>query len=267
MPHLSLETIARLVDEAPDAAERAHLDACVECRRTLEDMRADLAALQALPALEPPAEEWPAIETRLAAEGLLRHPRQRIAWQLSLLRAAAAVAIFVFGGFTGAIWTGQRLPASDERTALGPGPVTGPSITQQSPRVAAPARLEGGDVRPAPGLTRPVRSVDPALADNPLAVALLTGRLPQTHDEAVLLLGEAEALYLSALTRLTELGPNDVGDPIARVAALEGIAAITRAALDRAPADPVLNGYHITAIAQREAALRQIAATTGGSWF
>jgi hypothetical protein len=45
---------------------------------------------------------------------------------------------------------------------------------------------------------------------------------------------------------------------VSRLAALEGIVLTTRAALDDAPADPVINGYHLTALEQRDAILRQI---------
>ena len=49
-------------------------------------------------------------------------------------------------------------------------------------------------------------------------------------------------------------------DPVNRLAALEGIVLTTRAALNEAPADPVINGYHLTALEQRDAILRQIQA-------
>lgn len=244
MSHLSIETLARLVDDAPDAAEKAHLEACGDCRRELEDMRADLARLQALPALEPPPDDWEIIQHRLAEEGLLRRPRTGPSVRAGVLRAAAAIAIFLMGGAAGAAWTGER-PT--------------PGIIG-----AAPGRLAGGDVRAA----RPSFAGARGPAENVLAAAVLTGRLPETRDETTALLGEAEALYLNVLERAAELSAGaEGGDPVARLAALQGITAITRAALDRAPADPVLNGYHITALAQREATLRQIAAMTGGSWF
>ena len=110
-------------------------------------------------------------------------------------------------------------------------------------------------------------------AEEPARAVYITNTLPwrppQNREEATILLGEAEALYLDALGHAAQLGTagTDLGDPYARLAALEGIAAITRAALGQAPADPVLNGYHVTAIAQREALLRQIATMTGASWF
>jgi hypothetical protein len=242
MSHLNPETLARLVDEAPDAAERAHLDACADCRRMLEDMRADLAALQSLPALEPPVGEWERIEARLAAEGLLRRPAQRLAWRAVSLRAAATLAVFLMGAAAGVAW-------------LTPGG-SGPAIAADP--TAATANV------PAFGIG--------TLAGQPGAQVLveaLAGRAPRSRDEAALLLAEAEALYLDALGRVALYGPAgpELGDPYARLAALEGIAAITRAALGQAPADPVLNGYHVTAIAQREALLRQIATASRASWF
>jgi hypothetical protein len=54
--------------------------------------------------------------------------------------------------------------------------------------------------------------------------------------------------------------------PAARLAALEGILLSTGAALEAAPADPMINGYYLSAIGQREAMLRQIAAA-GEPWY
>jgi hypothetical protein len=269
MSHLNLETLARLVDDAPAPEEKAHLEACAACRRELEDLRADLVVLQSMPALEPPPSEWQDIEDRLAAEGLLRRPHQRPGWRATLLRAAASVAIFLLGGTAGAAWMMQR----PTEFVAGVQETNQPALAIDR-QVRGPATaLRGGDVQAAPralagpARSRPIRPGQPQVVDNVLAAALINGRLPQTRDEAAMFLGEAEALYLSALARVSELGAAETGDPMVRVAALEGITAITRAALERAPADVVLNGYHISAIAQREAALRQIAAVAGGSWF
>lgn len=90
---------------------------------------------------------------------------------------------------------------------------------------------------------------------------------PASAGEAVEALRHAEEAYLSALARYAEVsGTADAGDPVNRLAALEGIALTARAALQDAPADPVLNGYLLTALGQREAILRSISAP-GETWF
>lgn len=89
-----------------------------------------------------------------------------------------------------------------------------------------------------------------------------------TAAEAERALIATEAEYVAALSRYAELTGTDVtDDPLNRLAALEGIVLTTRAALREAPADPVINGYHLTALTQREAMLRQISSTSGDGWF
>ena len=78
----------------------------------------------------------------------------------------------------------------------------------------------------------------------------------------------SEAAYLAALTRYAEaIGATDTHDPLSQLAALEGIVLTTRAALEDAPADPIINGYHLAALGQREALLKRIAAAPGAEWF
>ena len=91
---------------------------------------------------------------------------------------------------------------------------------------------------------------------------------PATADEAERALREAEAAYLAALARFAEFAPaSRTSDPVARLAALEDILFTTREALNAAPADPIINGYHLSALAQREATVRQIALTPGDRWY
>jgi hypothetical protein len=263
MSHLTIETIARLVEDPPTVDESAHLETCAPCRRELEDMRADVASLALLPSLEPPADQWVTIETRLAGEGLLRLRRSRLAWTTVAFRIAAAIILFVLGGASAAAWLGTRQPAplADRGATVG-----NPDIVAETP---APARTPGARVA-NPALPRSAPSVEARawLRSNPRLAAVLEGREPGDYDEAVGFYREAEALYLNALTRMAQLGGGtDYGDPYARLAALEAITSITRTALGQAPADPVLNGYHVTALAQRDATLRQIAARTTDSWF
>lgn len=90
----------------------------------------------------------------------------------------------------------------------------------------------------------------------------------RTPAEAAQHLDVAETAYLTALGRYTELTSTPASvDPAARLAALEGIVLSARAALEAAPADPIINGYYLTAMGQREAVLRQIAQVSDDPWF
>ncbi len=88
--------------------------------------------------------------------------------------------------------------------------------------------------------------------------------------EAASALAAAEAEYMNALARFARLNYSDDGmDPLSRLAALEGIVLTTRSALREAPADPVINGYHLTALGQRDELLRRIEGleSAGDEWF
>jgi hypothetical protein len=230
MQHLTIETVARLVDHTPDSGEAAHLEACEECRHLLEAMRADLAALADLPMIEPPPTEWDDLEARLLEEGLIRRrPVQPSRWSMGAVRAAASVAIFALGAFAGAGWT----------------------------------REPTGRLEPITPSFAGVETSSTASASMPLVAV----REPRSAEETLAFYRQAEAVYLDALDRAASIRGGESENPVARLAALNAIAAITRSALAESPADPVLNGYHLTALAQREAIVRQMAASGNGRWF
>jgi hypothetical protein len=86
--------------------------------------------------------------------------------------------------------------------------------------------------------------------------------------DAAQALAEAEAAYLEALTRFTELSDEPFsGDPTARLVALESIVQATGVALRQAPADPVINGYHLSARGERDETLRQVAQLASAEWY
>ena len=245
MSHLTLETLARLVDDVADPTEAGHLDVCAQCRNELEALRADAAALHALPDPEPSAAQWLRLEHRLEREGIMRRTWR---WQPTLLRMAAALVIFVLGAVSASLIMRPR-----ERQLMTANDTPVRTVNAQPETVYVPATRLAENAEPAP--------VHAAAA---ATVASTTARTP---EEAVARLRSAETDYLAALTRYTELsGRTEAGDPLARLAALESIVATTRAALGRAPADPVINGYHLTAVAQRDALLRQVSAS-GSTWY
>lgn len=242
MSHLTIETLARLVDESPDPTENGHLDICEQCREELEFLRADAAALRILPDPRPPIAAWVALEQRLENEGLAR----RTSWTTHALRVAAILVVFVFGSVMGAMF--MR-------------PNTGPVATTREPALTMPAAAVSQHV-----INDTPRS--PAvMAAAPITGPRVNTRPAATAEEALARLRDAESAYLSALGRVSDFtGRAETTDPVARLAALESIVATTRAALGQAPADPVINGYHLTAVAQRDATLRQLAAS-GQNWY
>lgn len=220
MSHLTLETLARLVDEPASAAEAGHLERCAVCRAELGGLVGQTAALGGLPdLLPPPPGAWTALEDRLRREGLLRVRPRALPAGGRLLRIAATLAVFLLGGAAG---------------------------------FAARGRLE------APGVVLPDQ--------DPPAVPSI--RPVDDVDGAARALAEAEARYRAALAQYTELAGAEAGtNPIARLSALEDIVLATREALSEAPADPVINGYHLTALAQREATVRQLVRASGSTWY
>lgn len=261
MSHLNLEALARLVDEAPTALEAAHLAACAQCRDELQVLHEQTAQLAALPALQPPPEDWDRLEQRLQEEGLIRTPlaayarsRQHSPWLTYGARAAAAVALFAVGTLTG--------------RALQPEPAPGMAATRTAPVIDATAPAPARDAIPA--VLEPEESgiieAEPA-PPRRLTAGGGASRAPRDAEEAFDLLQQAESSYLEALARFAELsGSTRTDDPTARLAALEGIVLTTRAALAQAPTDPVINGYHLTALAQRDATLRQVSAGAADRW-
>ena len=245
MSHLTLENLARLIDDTPDPTETSHLDNCKQCRDELEGMRADASALRSLDDPEPPVAQWLLLEQRLEREGLMRRTWR---WQPTVLRAAAAIVIFVLGGISASLLTQPK-----EREYLTQNTPNTGTVQQNAPVTNPAATLAENAIVNAPAPAAQIAVAQPAPA--------------RTPEEAAARLRTAESDYLTALTRYTELaGRAAEGDPLARLAALESIVATTRAALGRAPADPVINGYHLTAVAQRDALLRQVSAS-GQTWY
>jgi len=255
MSHLSLETIARIADEGPSVEENRHLDVCAACRTELDAMREDVHALGLLPDVAPAPDQWQALEQRLVAEGLL-HARRQVAWYQGpqLMQAAAAVVLFIGGA------------AAGRMTMTAPPP---PVVAQRdAPAQVAP--LQQQDIATSPMLD-PAPAQPVAAAEPPRNVQLASndfGRPANTADEAAALLRQVEDLYATVLSRYAELsGQAQGGDPVARLAALQSIVNTTQAALNQAPTDPIINGYHLTALAQRDAVLRQLTARNQAAWY
>jgi hypothetical protein len=82
---------------------------------------------------------------------------------------------------------------------------------------------------------------------------------------------DAEQRYVSAVSRYRELMEQQGGDasgvdPISRYAALEHLVSVSQAAVRQAPGDPFLNGVLASALAERDAAARQVSVSRD-NWF
>ena len=229
MQHLTIETLARLVDERARPEEATHLAACEACSTELLALREQTGALAGLPEIMPPVGDWKVLEAQLRSEGLVRD--QSLARKLGLARtpawmpAAAAVVLFLGGAGVGAGITAR----ADGSAAVtdGRGSLAGADFA---------ASTQSGGVEDAAAAVR--------LAE-------------QRYVSAV-------SRYREILERD---GVQDATtDPISRYAALEHLVSVSQAAVRQAPGDPFLNGFLASALAERDAAARMVSASRD-NWF
>lgn len=221
MGHLKIESLARLVSEAPSPDEEKHLESCSACRLELKALQEQTESIGSLPDLRPPVGDWEALEARLVSEGLIRSSglarRASHWWSSGWMQAAAALVLFLGGAALG-----RGTFASGE----------GGDFAQGSPP-------QGLQLIPVGTQAVPLSN----LADAADAV------------------NRTERQYMDALLRYRQIldsqgDPTFIGDPTIRFAALEAIVAAGRAAVQQAPADPFLNGVLVSALAERQALLR-----------
>jgi hypothetical protein len=278
MQHLTLESLARLVDEPASPAEAAHVASCLVCRRELDEMRAQTHALAGLDDPEPAPDAWLALETALRAEGLIRDVPARPAVRYAgrgWLRIAAGLALFLLGGAAGVYLRGHpRGPVA----SAGPGTVRGEPVVVRGPRTAVGGRFaSAGAGLPEVDVRGPM-VVEPVERGQGVRLASQGGdgaRVPPARHPAPSAevasaqrqLAEAEAGYMAALQRYAAIAdPQSGADAGTRMAALDRMINTTRAALESAPDDPVANGYHLAALRERDDLRRQIA-QTDKDWF
>lgn len=218
MEHLTIEGLARLVDEPMRPEEAKHLAVCRACADELAALKAQTETLGALPELLPPQGDWKVLEAGLRSEGLVRDPslfqKLGLARTPSWMPAAAAVVLFLGGAGVGSLATSRA----------------------------------GNGVPGAP---------------TPVAV--------RSVDDAATAVRDAEQAYVTAVSRYRELMETQGGnapsvDPVTRYAALEHLVSVSQAAVRQAPGDPFLNGFLASALAERDAAARQVSANRD-NWF
>jgi len=221
MSHLSPERLAALVDETPTAAELAHLAGCAECARERAAYRnlVELAVNRSA-SIASPLTSWDALRPALAQDGIIDG--------------------------------GKRSPVAKER------------FGRPWRQAAAAVLLISG------GLVAGRLSAGASLLPRTAALSTQTGSsnidsLPhfRSVDDARAAQTQAQALFQNATAFIaqqdTTITPAE--SPAAmrtRLAALDRTRQVLGEALNQAPSDPVINGYYLTTVGQREATLRQM---------
>jgi hypothetical protein len=225
MSHLITDRLAAIADETPTPDEATHLAGCWDCRAEVAAYRR-LARMAAMaPVHSEPLSAWSNLAPQLRAEGII----------VDAQRSGGSV-----------------VSLADHRASR--------PLKTWSLRIAAGlALLIGGGV--AGRATATPVAFEPMLTN----AAIPTSQYG-SPDEAIRALSVAQQQYQSAAAFLASrdsssrfVGMNQDSYE-ARLAALDEIAATTRAALYRAPQDPLLNQYYLTTLGAREATLREIGA-------
>jgi hypothetical protein len=226
MSHLPDERLAALFDEPPTSAELAHLASCERCAAE----RASYRALRELALAEQarigtPLSNWDTLAPALRADGVIDTGEWRVARRPrrfgGVWSQVAAALLIALGGI-----------AYGRYTAVGS---ILPESTDGGPRVAA--------------LT--------STPDSMSFASIEEARAAQERFEA---LYQSAALYLAAHDTL-EISPDSPAAMRHRLATLDEVGATVRQALSESPGDPVINGYYLTTLGQREVALRQLNAS------
>ena len=240
MLHLSPERLAALADDEPTAAEATHLAACARCSAERMAHR-NLLVLAHREGARPGESltSWTTLAADLRAEGLIGPPpdpmtitpthgtpipqaRRRLVSH-GWMRAAAALLLVAGGAAAGRYSAGAPAIADNDATGS----------------VAATA------------------SVDPA-GFTPVSYSSTTDamtaflRAQREMQQAAAYLAEREQI---------DAPSSDIEMYRARLAALDGMVSVSRAALYEAPADPVINQYYLATLGAREATMRQIGRT------
>lgn len=246
MLHPSAERLAALVESEPTAAEAAHLRQCLYCTSELAEYQRLVACAGTLVS-EPgiPITAWGNLAERLKSEGLIRSQGSEIA----VLESSRG---------------GDGMRRDEMRNVV-------PLTARRSPAVAGQRVLRAAAVILVVGGSMVLGRVSagaaalPGLASNdePGTVTTADVRPLTSSDDALTLLERAERDYRAATTFLAmnDTSARPLADADAyhtRLATLDEVAAVTRAALYDSPGDPVINQYYLTSLGAREATIQQL---------
>ena len=241
MSHLTTDRLAAIADDTPTADEATHLAGCWDCRAELAAFRRLVRMSAMAPLPMEPLTAWSRLAPQLRAEGIIVDAGR-------LDRPGSPASVGPLPGGAPVIPLADRRPRTQVwmlRAVAGLALVLGGAALGRA-SVGVPFPLGGGAAMPA---VTPVASA--GFSSNDEAIRVLTVAQQQYQSAA--------AWLASRDTSSRFIGMNQDSYQT-RLAALDEIAAATRAALYRAPQDPMLNQYYLTTLGAREATLRQIGA-------
>ena len=239
MLHLSPERLAALADDEPTRAEATHLASCGACtsERTAHRTLLALARREGASRSEP-LTSWNVLAAELRSEGLVGEPASRLSISTPAHGMPVAQRAYSIRG-------GGWLRAAAAVLIAGAGVAVG--------RYSA-----GESILPSRGAA--VASDAEAAATDPSGVSLVS--YSSTTDAVTAFLrAQQEMQHAAAFLAEQEQARTpgyDAGMYRARLAALDGMVSVSRAALYEAPADPVINQYYLATLGAREATMRQI---------
>ena len=236
MSHLSTERLAALADEPPTADELAHLAGCELCARERAVYTALLASAgEEYSRIGAPLTTWEKLRPALIADGvidvdearrILSSGRRR--WSMNAAWQVAAAVLLVVGGYA----AGRLSSGNSSVPGLSSGGATATTTTE--------------------------------VASNPETVRFTSVSQAREARRVYESLFQSASAYIAA-NDTAAFTPDTPAALRTRLATLDRVEEAVREAMPHAPADPVINGYYLTTLGQKEAALQQLNASLPSS--
>lgn len=239
MLHLSPERLAALADDEPTAVEASHLVACARCASERAAYRRLLVLAQREGAAGAESlTSWNVLAAELRSEGLIGEP-------------AAPMSLSTPARGTLAVRRPRSFAAAGWRHAAAAVLIAGASFaigrySSGEPGIAGSAAQTAAQPAAMPAGANTTSLVSYSSTTDAVTAFL---RAQREMQDAAAFLAEQEQAGAPGF---------DEAMYRARLAALDGMVTVSRAALYEAPADPVINQYYLATLGAREATMRQI---------
>lgn len=249
------------------AAEvRQHLVGCTVCeaeRDRLESENALFAEFYEQTAIDPAAESWEAIRTRIATEPVPQVRKEKpsrwqtmLGWLLvpSLARQAAMAILLIAVSVVATMWLMRRDDKDKSLVALTPSPTATATPQSATPESVPTPKNELAQVEPVRPKPQATREMVPArqLSDNELLAQQLV-RTEREYQSAIKLLDRAVA------KRRTEIEPEAFKKYESSLALIDSSIAQSKRALRELPNDTAAGQFLLAAYARKVELMQEIA--------